>query len=308
MKNNNWKDEAFKLQSEGYGLREISRLLGVSYSTVWDNLSKDNVKENVDNVFRIKTSFKNSGKTIYIPDNQVKPGVSLKYLHCIGEYIATKKPDIIVSAGDFADMPSLSSYDKGKKSAEGRRVSEDIAVAVKGMSILLEPVRQAQVKDPSWKPRMVLTLGNHEERLMRHVNANPELDGLLSYDSLRYRDFGWEVYDYLEPVVVGGVTFIHYFPNPMSGKPLGGTAANVLKTVGVSVVQGHRQCLDVATRTLHTGRQQWSIIAGACYPFDEEYKGYTGNKHFRGVVLMNGLKDGSFDPCFVSLEYLMNRF
>ncbi|MBK9617105.1 MAG: hypothetical protein IPO35_16930 [Uliginosibacterium sp.] len=145
-------------------------------------------------------------------------------------------------------------------------------------------------------------------RIDRHVENNPELHGFLSCESLRYKEFGWEVYDFLEPVVIGGVTFIHYFPHPMTGKPLGGNALNILKTVGGSIVQGHRQTLDVATRTLHTGVQQWSIIAGSSYDFDEDYKGFTGNKHHRGIVVMHNVENGGFDPLFINIEYLKKRF
>ncbi len=49
-----------------------------------------------------------------IPDCQVKDGVDLSYLTWVGKYLAEKKPDVIVQIGDFADMPSLSSYDVGK--------------------------------------------------------------------------------------------------------------------------------------------------------------------------------------------------
>lgn len=319
----NWKTSAQRLYQEGKSKRWISRELDVPYSTLWGYLdsieSPEVIKIPLDlptlhykdksDIIRIDTSPTAQGPTIvYLPDAQVKPGVDMTYLRCQGEYIAHKKPDVIVCAGDFADMESLSSYDKGKKSAEGKRVTKDIEAAIEGMNTLLRPIKREQEKDPSWKPRMVLTLGNHEERIMRHVNANSELDGFLSYDSLRYKEFGWEVYDYLVPVVIGGVTFIHFWPNPMSGKPLGGTAANILQKVGCSVVQGHRQTLDVATRTLHNGVQQWSIVAGASYDFDEHYKGFTGNKHYRGIVVMHNVKNGGFDPLFVSTEYLKERF
>ena len=49
-----------------------------------------------------------------IPDCQVKPGQDYSFLRWVGNYLAEKKPDVIVQIGDFADMPSLSSYDVGK--------------------------------------------------------------------------------------------------------------------------------------------------------------------------------------------------
>ena len=68
-------------------------------------------------------------KIAWIPDTQVKPGVPLVHLSWIGEYLASKKPDVIICAGDFADMESLSSYDIGKKSFEGRSYERDIEVS-----------------------------------------------------------------------------------------------------------------------------------------------------------------------------------
>ena len=59
---------------------------------------------------------------LVIADTQAKSEESLEYLLWIGHYIAEKQPDIIVHIGDHYDFPSLSSYDKGKSSSEGRRL------------------------------------------------------------------------------------------------------------------------------------------------------------------------------------------
>lgn len=251
---------------------------------------------------------------IVIPDLQVKPGIDPSYLSWIGKYIAHKEPDVIVNLGDMADMPSLSSYDKGKKSAEGRRVMDDIKAVKSGMAFLEEPMkrkqrRQRQQKVKVWEPRKVITLGNHEERLDRHIEANPELDGFLGDDPWGYRDRGWEVYDYLQPVVIDGVTYAHFMANPFTGKPYGGTAQNILKNVGDSFIQGHKQTLDIATRFLPaSGRQQWGIVAGACYTHDEAYKGPQGNYHYRGLLLLHSVANGSFGLTTVSLDYLEKKY
>ena len=65
-------------------------------------------------------------KHLVIPDCQIRPGDSTDFLRAIGNYVVSKKPDVVVCIGDFADMPSLSSYDVGKKSFEGRRYRDDI--------------------------------------------------------------------------------------------------------------------------------------------------------------------------------------
>src|SRR5260221_12872069 len=102
-----------------------------------------------------------SMKHLILPDCQVKDGVPLEQLTWAGRYIVDKKPDVVVQIGDFADMESLSSYDQGKKSFEGRRYKNDIAVAHKAMGLLLQPIKEfneraIRNKEKQYHPRMVL--------------------------------------------------------------------------------------------------------------------------------------------------------
>lgn len=250
-------------------------------------------------------------KILVIADVQAKPGVDFGYLKALGNYIVHKKPDVIVNIGDFADMPSLSSYDKGKKSFEGRRYKKDIAAAREAMDALLGPLKaynehMRNLKQKQYKPRMVLTLGNHENRIMRAIENSAELDGVLGYHDLPYED--WEVVDFLKPVSIGGFLFVHYLANPMTGKPYSGTALNQLTKVGQSFVVGHKQTLDIATRYLLDGSPQWGFINGAFYEHDEEYKGYQGNHHFRGVLMLHEVENGNCNPMVVSVKYLKEKY
>jgi hypothetical protein len=79
-------------------------------------------------------------KHLVLPDVQAKPGVDFSYLSKIGRYATEKKPDTIICIGDFADMPSLSSYDVGKKSFEGRRYVEDVKASKDAMVSFLSPI------------------------------------------------------------------------------------------------------------------------------------------------------------------------
>lgn len=106
-------------------------------------------------------------KHLIISDVQVRPGKDYWFLEAIGNYIVDTKPDVIVCIGDFADMPSLSQYDVGMKSFEGRRYRDDILSTHKAMSTLLSPIekeksRLIRNKKRLYSPRMVLTYGNHE--------------------------------------------------------------------------------------------------------------------------------------------------
>jgi hypothetical protein len=256
-----------------------------------------------------KASLDPVGKRIMvIPDVQAKPGVDFSYLTRIGMYAVEKKPDIIVCGGDFADMPSLSSYDKGKKSFEGRRYKRDVEAAHWAMSALMTPIvdYNAKAKKP-YKPRLVLTLGNHEERILRAINEDPKLDGVLSIDDLKYKDFGWEVYPFLEVVMVEGIAFSHYFTTGTMGRPAT-TAAAVLSKKHQSCIAFHQQGLQIATGYRADGALLTSVITGSCYEHDESYLGPQGNNHWRGFLMCHDTVDGVFDLMTVSLKYINRRY
>ena len=40
----------------------------------------------------------------------------------------------------------------------------------------------------------------------------------------------------------------------------------------------------------------------------EQYKGHQGNHHWRGIVVKHNVKEGSFNPMFVDLDYLKERY
>lgn len=245
---------------------------------------------------------------LIIPDCQTKPGVPTQHLDWLGKYITKTQPDIIVNLGDFYDMPSLSSYDKGKGAIEGKRVHEDISFSKDALYKITKPLRNMQKKGSSYDPQLVFNLGNHEQRIERYTNNNPELLGLISYDTLGIKDQGWEVHDFLSVVNIEGILFSHFFANPMSGKPYSGRANNLLQRVGKSFVQGHRQELDYSCRELVDGDKQFGLVAGAFYLHDEGYKGYQGNKHWRGVIMLHETQDGWGDPMFVSMNYLQRKY
>ncbi|UAV89719.1 metallophosphoesterase [Pseudomonas phage COT4] len=255
-----------------------------------------------------------SRKHIIIADTQCKPDEGLEYMGYIGQYIAEKRPDVVVHIGDHWDFPSLSSYDKGKKVMEGRRVIDDVKAGHDGMAALMQPIKALQEqqranKKKVYSPKMVFCPGNHEDRFDRYANDNPELYGLVGTDTLKLEQYGWEVAPYLKPVCVDGIYYVHYLVNPMNGRPRAGNAAAQLKAVGSSFVVGHKQVLDIAIADNQLdGKYRIGIINGACYPHDEAYKGHQGNQHFRGIMVLNEVEDGFGLPCPVSLDFLTKKY
>lgn len=253
-----------------------------------------------------------SRKHIIIPDAQVKPDVDTSYLTWVGNYIAEHKPDVIINIGDFADMPSLSSYDVGKKSFEGRRYKADIEAAYNGMVRLMEPIRQEQQrlirnKDKQWKPEMHLTLGNHEQRINRVVENDPKLDGTISIDDLEYPSFGWNVHDFLDVVTVDGICYSHYFTTGVMGRPASSSRVLVQKK-HQSCVMGHVQNWEMHREVRADGSPIIGMFVGSCYLHDEDYLGAQGNNYWRGIWMFNEVENGDFQPMPISLKYLKEKY
>ena len=251
-------------------------------------------------------------KIAVIPDVQAKPGHNFDYRNKIGRYLVEKKPDTIVSLGDFADMPSLSSYDVCKKSFEGRRYRADVLAAHTAMETMLGPIWQHNeqaVKNHKsrYQPRLVFIVGNHEHRINRAVNDDPKLEGTIGISDLRYEEFGWEVVPFLDVKVIDGIAFSHYFTTGLAGRPAA-TASAQLSKKHMSCVAGHQQGIQIATAHRADGKRITSIIAGSCYEHDEDYMSSQGNNHWRGFLVLHDVDDGQFDLMTVSLDYLNKRF
>lgn len=199
---------------------------------------------------------------LIIPDCQVKEGVPTEHLEWVGKYIALKRPDVIVCIGDFADMESLSLYDKGKKIFEGRTYAGDIQAARRAMKLLVDQFRHI----PGYNPRMILLIGNHEYRIIRACEIDRELSGTFKMADLGYESFGWEVYPFLDIVKVDGIEYSHYFTSGVMGRPVS-SAAVLLRERQGSAIMGHVQYTDMA---IHKKTQKIAMFVGTCLTPDHK--------------------------------------
>lgn len=251
-------------------------------------------------------------KHLVIPDTQIKPGVSTEHIQWIARYIVDKKPDVLVIIGDWADMASLSSYDVGTKSYEGRTYREDILVANDCLQRLMSIIETEQERIErrhlrKWNLRKIFTLGNHENRINKVIENDRKLEGLISTDDLFFKQFGFEVYPFLKPVIVDGVAYCHYFCSGVMGRAIT-TARALLVKKHMSCIAGHLQGYDVATDHRADGKRITAIICGSAYPHNESYLNDQTNQHWRGVVMLNEVDDGQFDEMKVSLSFLEEKY
>ena len=251
-------------------------------------------------------------KHLVIPDTQVKPNHDISHLRWAGLYATDKKPDVIIHLGDHWDMPSLSSYDVGKKSFEGRRYFDDIQAGLRGMEAFLQPIREEQQrlkdnKKKQWNPRMIFTLGNHEQRIERAIENDPKMDGMMGYKDLQLEEMGWEVYPFLQPVMVNGIAYCHYFTSGVMGRPVN-SARIMLTKKHCSTVMGHVQDKDIAFGRKADGSNMIGLFAGIFYQHEESYLNAQTNGSWAGIWMLHEVKDGACDEMAISINYLKNKY
>jgi hypothetical protein len=246
-------------------------------------------------------------KICVIPDCQVKPNVPLDHLKWAGDYIADKQPDEIICIGDFADMESLSLYDKGKKCFEGRSYKKDIDTAKLGMSYLLNPLIKTKHNKSGILAKKVLLYGNHEDRIDRAIQLDSILDGTISKEDLGYVNSGWECFPYLSVYSTKGINFSHYFTSGVLGRPVSSARALLTKK-HTSAIMGHVQKRDIAYDYTADGKQITGIFVGTFYQHDEAYLNPQTNKHWRGIWMLHDCKDGEFDEMPLSMKFLKERY
>lgn len=228
----------------------------------------------------------------------------------LAKFIIDLKPDIVVNGGDAADMPSLSSYDKGKRSFHGKSYKKDIEAHLDFQERLWGPVRATKKKMPY---RVVLE-GNHEHRIERALDLSPELAGTIGFKDYDFDSYYHEVirYDGDTPGIwdFQNILFAHFFITGVSGRPIGGErpAHMLIAKNNISCVAFHTHTFDYARRRTVSGRVLNGLVAGCYQDYINDWSGAIGKLWESGVVVLRNIEDGNFDLEWVSLKALEKAY
>lgn len=212
--------------------------------------------------------------------------------------------------GDQSDFPSLSSYDKGKRSFVGRTYAADVASHLEFQERLWEPVKRRKKK----MPRRVFLEGNHEHRIERALDLSPELTNTISFDNLELSEYYNDIvrYEGTTPgqIEIDGITYAHYFIAGVSGRPMAGEhhAYQLLAKQFSSCTAAHSHLADYAVRTVANGRKIHGLVAGCFLDYPLDWAGETNKLWWRGVILKHNVEDGNYDPEFISLDRLQKEY
>lgn len=250
-----------------------------------------------------------------VPDCHVTPGVPNDRILWAGRMALDLRPDVIINLGDFADMEALCSYDRGKKDFEGRRYKSDIAHTREALKLFNQPIDEYNAsrisnKKAQYKPRKIMLGGNHEYRIVRATQVQPELEGTIELENLGYEEYGWEVIPYEQPIEVDQIYYSHFFPSGVKGEAISGynLASNLLAKHHVSCTVGHSHIADYAVRALPNGKKIHGLSAGCYLDHDPKFALNTSHLWWRGIVMKYDVEDGDYDISFYSIERIKRLY
>jgi hypothetical protein len=247
---------------------------------------------------------------LYVTDQHAHYKHHNKRAEYLGHLINDLKPDVVIFGGDLWDMPSLSSYDRGKKSFQGRTYAADVAAGLDFLDRTFSIVRRQKKK----MPLFVKLEGNHENRQKKAINLQPELEGTISFSDFQLDRYFDEVieYDGGTPGVhsIDGVTYAHYFVSGVMGRPISGEhpAYSLISKQFTSCSAGHIHTADYAVRTNADGRKLHGLLGGCFQDYDSDWAGEANRLWWRGCVFKRGVEKGNYDPQFISLERMKREY
>lgn len=192
----------------------------------------------------------------------------------LGEYVVKHKPACIIHLGDVANLDSLAKY---KASRGPYTTDEELATVSEHLvafedKLLAEQQKNRRDKKAIYRPRKVLCLGNHDVR-----------NGFTGIQEL-FEDLGWEVHDYLEPVVIDDIVFCHCMHKSLSDSPCT-TAEELLSNWHSNIVVGHGHCQDYAeSYNAVTGQRIRALKCPVFNSDDTRWAIQTRNKWARGFT------------------------
>ena len=306
-------EEIRKVYGETGSIRETARLVGVGRDTVRNHIAQVTHAPTIINPIQPvkhpepKDFITNGRRHLVIPDTQIREGVPLYHISALGKYIVDKQPDVIVILGDWWDNPATSVWNT-PKTQEGMRILNDIHSGNVALDMLVAPIEAYNKgRRNKYTPEKYFLFGNHEYHLERFVEQNPAIEGLVGNHLMNPSSRGFQVVPFKEVLEVDGVHYCHYFYNPKTGRPLGGTCHSKLNALKFSFVQGHVQEFDVARRDLQNGSVIRGLVAGAFYMHSEPYLGPQAD-HWRGCVMLNDVRDGDYALTEIQLGWLLKKY
>jgi predicted phosphodiesterase len=153
----------------------------------------------------------------------------------MGKLAQDAQPEYILQIGDIADFDSLNSHVKNETLSGKQKTPfmQDIHSLREAISEFNAPI--------NYKPQKHITLGNHENRIWRYEDYNPEVSGMMAHQlTSTLEDGGFTYSEYGTWYFVEGVGFTHApFHGGSSPKTQSPALVSIANKLRWDAVMGH---------------------------------------------------------------------
>lgn len=161
----------------------------------------------------------------------------LQVLTWAARYASEQRFDRVIQVGDWSTWDSVNTHDDNKTLAA--RLKPGVKDDMDNLVASHQAFRRGMSED--YRPKLDFLLGNHEYRLERFENANPETAQTFTLGrDETFAQFGWRTRPYGELFYVESVAFTHH-PTNGAGRAFGGKTGpqRAANESTVPVVSGH---------------------------------------------------------------------
>lgn len=226
---------------------------------------------------------------VFVGDPHAHPDFDNLRWRAVANFCIDNNIDYLVNMGDHQDFPSLSGWDRGSRSIEGRRIQYDIEAGQDAMDQfqgVIDDYNRGRKRKFQIEKHMIR--GNHPQRYAKYIEFNPALSATLSMNDLGEEERGWKVTNFRDTLELEGFYLTHYFANPGTGKPIGAVHMGeaIFRRFGVAGLQGHNHLLSVSYATRGDGQK---LFCGSLGHFSHqndrpEYARATAHTWWNGIV------------------------
>jgi predicted phosphodiesterase len=225
-------------------------------------------------------------RVIVLPDPHI-PVHDTRSIGAVEDMMSDHRFDGWICLGDLLDFNCISSHNiNNLRAVEGQRIQADYKVAAEFLD------RQAAILRKNNKNcRIILLEGNHDFRIIRYIDAHPQLEGLIEVPlalRLKGRGIAWVPYwSEGEVYKVGKATFIHgrYCNDHHAKKHLQG--------YGTSIFYGHTHDVQAYSLPRHGPETPIAQSLGRlCLP--QQYMQGRPDRWQQAVAIFEFMPNGEF--------------
>jgi predicted phosphodiesterase len=201
------------------------------------------------------------------------PHENAKALAVFVKHLGREKWDALVLGGDFLDFSYLSKYSIGNlRSIEGKRILNDYNIANK----LLDKF------DKIHKGKKYFIIGNHDDRVRKYIDANPNLEGMVELvPNLKLKERGYkiiEAYPKGEILELDKFIFTHgIYHNQFHTK-------KTLDAFDKNVIYFHTHTFQQFTKNRYDKTSKFAQAVGCMCDYDQDYMGKKPSSWQMGFV------------------------